>query len=111
MAGFDDPFGVWSFIAVIESFRRLISVRELAEVLTWSIDSIYREVQDGNLPYVRLRGKIMFDPAALAMHFRRRFPPSAGAVPRVRTGPPPRGPRPAAASTASDRRQRSAEHG
>ena len=105
-----EPFDVWSFIAVIEAFQHLITVKELAEALGWSIDSIYREVQDGNLPYVRLPGKILFDPAALAMHFRRRFPPSAGAVPRVRIGPRPRGPQSAAEPLPNDRRRRSARH-
>lgn len=111
MSDVQDVPEAWSFIGAIEAFNRPITVRQLAEVLAWSIDSVYREIHDGTLPYIRLRGKLVFDPAALGMHFRRRYPPSAGAVGRKRCSPRPRGPKSVAATKNHDQKQHKAKHG
>jgi hypothetical protein len=69
----------WSLIGAIEAFNRPITVKELAEIRHRSIDTIYREVAQCKLPFFR-DGGIVFDPATLGMHFRKRYPAMAAAV-------------------------------
>jgi excisionase family DNA binding protein len=51
---------------IIESYTRLLSVSELTGLLGVSDETVYRMVREGQIPYVRVRGTIKFDPKALA---------------------------------------------
>jgi excisionase family DNA binding protein len=44
----------------------LVSADDVARTLRVHVSTIYRAAQDGTLPAVRVRGRVMFDPAAVA---------------------------------------------
>jgi hypothetical protein len=69
----------WNLIGAIEEYERPITVKELAAIRHRSIDTVYREVDRHKLPFFR-DGGILFDPAALGMHYRKKYPAMAAAV-------------------------------
>ena len=70
----------WSFIVAIESHQGLFTVKELAQLVGKSPCTLYRGAAARRLPSVRVLGGVMFDPAALGMHFRKQSPASASAA-------------------------------
>ena len=74
------PTQPWSLIAAIESYNRLMTIDDVAEVLTLSKSTVYRMAQRKQLPSLVIGGCRRFDPAALAMHYRRKSPESAAAA-------------------------------
>lgn len=57
-----------------------MSVEDVAEVLDVSKFSVYRMAAKKQLPSLVIGGQRKFDPAALAMHFRKKSPESAAAA-------------------------------
>jgi excisionase family DNA binding protein len=72
--------GVYSLINHLEEFRRLMSVEDVAAVLDVSKFTVYRMAQNKQIPSFIVGGQRRFDPAALAMHFRKKSPESAAAA-------------------------------
>ena len=70
----------WSLIAAIESYNRLMTIDDVAEVLTLSKSTVYRMAQKKQIPSLVIGGCRKFDPAALAMHYRKKSPESAAAA-------------------------------
>jgi excisionase family DNA binding protein len=70
----------WSLISALDSFYGLMTVDDVAEVLGISKFTVYRMAQKKQLPSLVIGGSRKFDPAALAMHFRKRSPESAAAA-------------------------------
>jgi hypothetical protein len=75
--------GSWNLITELESHRGLYTVAELAKVLRKSASSVYRMAWTKQIPSLIIGGSRMFDPATLAMHFRRKYPQLAEAARHV----------------------------
>jgi excisionase family DNA binding protein len=71
---------VYSFIASLEEARGLMSVEEVARILGVSRFTVYRMAQRKQLPSLLIGGQRKFDPAALALHYRKKSPESAEAA-------------------------------
>jgi excisionase family DNA binding protein len=70
----------YSFIGALESYKGLMTVEEVAGVLGVSRFTVYRMAQRKQLPSLVIGGSRKFDPAALAMHYRKKSPESAAAA-------------------------------
>ena len=70
----------YSFITSLESHQGLMSVEEVAKVLSISKFTVYRMAHRKQLPSLVIGGSRKFDPAALAMHYRKKSPESAAAA-------------------------------
>lgn len=70
----------WSLITALESYRNLMTVEDVATVLSRSTCTVYRMARRKQLPSLVIGGSRMFDPAALALHFRKKSPESAAAA-------------------------------
>lgn len=73
----------WSLVAHLETFQRLLTIDDVAQVLQLSKTTVYRMAQRKQLPSLLIGGSRKFDPAALAMHFRKKSPESAAAARQV----------------------------
>ena len=51
--------------------RRLTTRHELAQVLGVSVPTIDRMLRDNEIPSISIRGKRMFDPAAVITHLKK----------------------------------------
>lgn len=76
----------WSFIAAIEAYQRLMLIEDVAEVLGLSKSTVYRMAQKKQIPSLVIGGCRKFDPAALAMHYRKKSPDSAAAARLIAQG-------------------------
>jgi excisionase family DNA binding protein len=74
----------WSLVAAIEAHRGLMTVDEVATVLGVSVYTLYRMAQRKQIPSLVIGGSRRFDPAALAMHYRKKSPESAAAAKAAR---------------------------
>ena len=72
--------GAWSLIAEIEAHQGFLTIDEVAEILRLSKYTVYRMAQRKQVPSLIIGGSRRFDPAALAMHFRKKSPESAVAA-------------------------------
>ena len=70
----------WSLVAAIEAHRGLMTVDEVAAVLRVSVYTVYRMTQRKQIPSLVIGGSRRFDPAPLAMHYRKKSPESAAAA-------------------------------
>jgi excisionase family DNA binding protein len=61
-----------SLIAQIMSFKRALTVGDVAELLAVSPDSIYRLVNSGEIPSFRVMSNLRFEPGALAEWLRQQ---------------------------------------
>lgn len=59
-------------IADIESSKRALTVRDLAEILSLSEKVLYRLIRQGKLPALRVGTSVRLDPAATAKWIRAR---------------------------------------
>ena len=75
-----NPPRAWSLIAAIESYSHLMTIDDVAEVLTLSKSTVYRMAQKKQIPSLVIGGCRKFDPAALGMHYRKKSPESAAAA-------------------------------
>lgn len=57
-----------------------MSVEDVAEVLGVSKFTIYRMAQKKQLPSIIIGGQRRFDPAVMAMHFRKKSPEMVAAA-------------------------------
>lgn len=57
-----------------------MSVEDVAEVLAVSKFTVYRMAQNKKLPSILVGGQRRFDPAVLAMHFRKKSPEMVAAA-------------------------------
>jgi excisionase family DNA binding protein len=55
--------------------RRLLRLREVAEYLGLSLDTVHRMCRDGRLPYVRIGRRLRVEPEELARWVARRRVP------------------------------------
>lgn len=55
---------------LIESYRTLMTVEQLAPLLAYKIPTIYAKVAAGTLPAIRDGGSIRFDPFTVATWLR-----------------------------------------
>jgi excisionase family DNA binding protein len=69
--------GAWSLIATIESYNRLMTIKDVMQLLSLSKTTVYRMAQRKQIPSLIIGGCRKFDPAALGRHFRKKSPESA----------------------------------
>lgn len=50
----------------LKAFNRLMTVEELASILTISPKTIYTRVSNGSMPHIRIAGSIRFDGEQMA---------------------------------------------
>jgi excisionase family DNA binding protein len=76
--------GLFSLIGALERHQKLMSVEDVAALLSVSKYTVYRMAQSKKLPSIIIGGQRRFDPGALAMHFRKKSPEMAAAARFVR---------------------------
>lgn len=73
-------------VTLVEQLRtrsRAMTVEDLSEVLAMSVRALYREVEEGRIPYFKVRTSIRFDPHQLADWLEEKMPPQSVRTRRV----------------------------
>ena len=60
------------FEDVVPSRPGLLTVKELAQVLSMSEPALYKFVSDGTIPYLKIGSSVRFRPAAIREWLRRK---------------------------------------
>ena len=76
---------MFNILLALESVKRLLTVREVAELLGKSQFSIYRMAQKHQIPCLMIGGTRCFDPSALALWLSKKEPSLAVAARRLKT--------------------------
>jgi excisionase family DNA binding protein len=66
--------GPYNILLALGAIRRLMTVNEVAELLTNSACTIYRMVRHNEIPHVMIGGSLRFDPSALAAWLAKKEP-------------------------------------
>jgi excisionase family DNA binding protein len=61
-----------TLVDFVLNYGRALTVAELALLLTFSIKTIYKMVEAGRIPHMRVFGSIRFDPATTAAWIQSR---------------------------------------
>lgn len=77
--------GMYNILIALESIHRMLTVREVADLLQKSHYSIYRMAQRRQIPSLIIGGTRYFDPSVLAMWLSKKEPSLAAAARRLRT--------------------------
>ncbi|MFP5236646.1 MAG: helix-turn-helix domain-containing protein [Acidobacteriota bacterium] len=80
-----EPSGMYNILIALESVHRMLTVREVAELLQKSHFSIYRMAQRRQIPSLMIGGTRYFDPSVLAMWLSKKEPSLAAAARRLKT--------------------------
>jgi excisionase family DNA binding protein len=64
----------FSTIAFLSSFRRMMTVEEVADLLNTSTDTVYRMARRKQIPSALVGGSRRFDPAAIAVWLGKKDP-------------------------------------
>jgi excisionase family DNA binding protein len=62
-----------SFADRIGKMKKLLTVREVAELLGENKFTIYRRCERGDMPHIKIRSSTKFDPAQLAKWLRDHY--------------------------------------
>ncbi len=76
---------MYNILIALESVHRMLTVREVAELLQKSHFSIYRMAQKRQIPSLMIGGTRYFDPSVLAMWLSKKEPSLAAAARRLKT--------------------------
>lgn len=74
------PSGPYNVLIALRSFRHLMTVDEVAELLTNSTCTVYRMVRQNEIPHVMIGGSLRFDPSALEAWLAKKDPELARAA-------------------------------
>lgn len=80
-----DPPTMYNILIALESVHRMLTVREVAELLQKSHFSIYRMAQRRQIPSLMIGGTRYFDPSVLALWLSKKEPSLAAAARRLKT--------------------------
>lgn len=80
-----EPPGMYNILIALESVHRMLTVREVAELLQKSHFSIYRMAQRRQIPSLMIGGTRYFDPSVLALWLSKKEPSLAAAARRLKT--------------------------
>lgn len=80
-----EPPAMYNILIALESVHRMLTVREVAELLQKSHFSIYRMAQRRQIPSLMIGGTRYFDPSVLAMWLSKKEPSLAAAARRLKT--------------------------
>ena len=58
----------------LRSKKKALTVEELADLLGVAVRTLYKEVEDDHIPYVRVRTSIRFDPHQIADWLETKMP-------------------------------------
>jgi excisionase family DNA binding protein len=76
---------MFNILLALESVHRMLTVREVAELLQKSHFSIYRMAQRRQIPSLMIGGTRYFDPSVLALWLSKKEPSLAVAARRLKT--------------------------
>ena len=76
---------MFNILLALESVHRMLTVREVAELLQKSHFSIYRMAQRRQIPSLMIGGTRYFDPSVLALWLSKKEPSLAAAARRLKT--------------------------
>jgi len=80
-----EPPAMYNILIALESVQRMLTVREVAELLQKSHFSIYRMAQKRQIPSLMIGGTRYFDPSVLALWLSKKEPSLAAAARRLKT--------------------------
>lgn len=80
-----EPPAMYNILIALESVHRMLTVREVAELLQKSHFSIYRMAQRRQIPSLMIGGTRYFDPSVLAMWLSKKEPSLVAAARRLKT--------------------------
>lgn len=80
-----EPPAMYNILLALESVHRMLTVREVAELLQKSHFSIYRMAQRRQIPSLMIGGTRYFDPSVLALWLSKKEPSLAAAARRLKT--------------------------
>jgi excisionase family DNA binding protein len=80
-----EPPAMYNILIALESVHRMLTVREVAELLQKSHFSIYRMAQRRQIPSLMIGGTRYFDPSVLALWLSKKEPSLAAAARRLKT--------------------------
>jgi excisionase family DNA binding protein len=72
--------GPYNILIALRSIRRLMTVDEVAELLTNSACTIYRMVRRNEIPHLMIGGSLRFDPSAFEAWLIKKEPELARAA-------------------------------
>jgi len=76
---------MFNILLALESVHRMLTVREVAELLQKSHFSIYRMAQRRQIPSLMIGGTRYFDPSVLALWLSKKEPSLATAARKLKT--------------------------
>lgn len=76
---------MFNILLALEAVHRMLTVREVAELLQKSHFSIYRMAQRRQIPSLMIGGTRYFDPSVLALWLSKKEPTLAAAARRLKT--------------------------
>ena len=76
--------GSWNLLIALESWRGLMCVQDVADLLGKSACTVYRMAQQKKIPSMVVGGERRFDPSVLAMHFGKKHPEMVAAARAIR---------------------------
>jgi hypothetical protein len=76
---------MFNILLALESVHRLLTVREVAQLLQKSPFSIYKMAQKRQIPCLLIGGTRYFDPSVLALWLSKKEPTLATAARRLKT--------------------------
>jgi excisionase family DNA binding protein len=80
-----EPPAMYNILLALEAVHRMLTVREVAELLQKSHFSIYRMAQRRQIPSLMIGGTRYFDPSVLALWLSKKEPSLAAAARRLKT--------------------------
>jgi len=75
---------MYNILVALESIHRMLTVREVAELLQKSPYTIYRMAQKRQIPSLVIGGTRYFDPSVLALWLSKKEPTLAAAARRLK---------------------------
>jgi len=55
-----------SLVEILDSCANLITVNQLAALLTKHQQTVYKWMRQGKIPFIRVEGRVGFDPSTIA---------------------------------------------
>jgi len=66
-----------TLVEQLRAHETALTVADLAQLLGVAIRTVYKEVEDGRIPFFRLRTSIRFDPGLIADWLQAKMPPQS----------------------------------
>ena len=66
-----------TLVEELRARRKALTVEELAELLGIAVRTLYKEVEDGHIPFFRVRTSIRFDAHQVAEWLEAKMPPQS----------------------------------